>query len=71
MYSVQIIDQIEILDFFNILKELTTAKWNDVKLIEEQWMESTMELIAPSGISVIQFNNIIAQTINAKNIQKC
>ncbi|MED1116765.1 SIR2 family protein, partial [Bacillus paramycoides] len=66
MYSVQIIDQIEILDFFNTLKELTTAKWNDVKLIEEQWMESTMELIAPSGISVIQFNNIIAQTINAK-----
>ncbi|HHY2677053.1 TPA: SIR2 family protein [Bacillus toyonensis] len=66
MYSIQIIDQIEILDFFKILMELTTAKWNDVKLIEEQWMESTKELLMLPEISQIHFNNIISHTIDAK-----
>ncbi|WP_176397878.1 SIR2 family protein [Bacillus cereus] len=65
MYSIQIIDQIEILDFFDTLIKLTTAKWNNAKLIEEQWAESTMELLSPSGTSEIQFNNIIYHTINA------
>ncbi|MEC5219948.1 SIR2 family protein [Bacillus atrophaeus] len=65
MYSMQIIDQIEILDFFTTLIELTKTKWNNAKLIEEQWTESTMELLSPSGISTIQFNSIISSTIDA------
>ncbi|MER0467743.1 SIR2 family protein [Bacillus cabrialesii subsp. cabrialesii] len=66
MYSMQIIDQIEILDFFTTLIELTDAKWNDAKLIEEQWTESTMELLSASGISTIHFNSIISSTIEAE-----
>lgn len=65
MYSIQIIDQIEIVDFFTTLIELTNTKWNDAKLIEEQWTESTMELLSPTGISTIQFNSIISSTIDA------
>lgn len=63
-YSIQIIDQIEILDFFNALVELTKSKWNNAKLIEEKWAESTMELLTPSGISPIQFNNIIRHIVD-------
>lgn len=68
MYSIQIIDQIEILDFFTTLIELTNTKWNDAKLIEEQWTESTMELLSP--ISTSHFNTIISNTIDAKKYRE-
>lgn len=68
MYSIQIIDQIEILDFFTTLIELTNTKWNDAKLIEEQWTESTMELLSP--ISTSHFNTIISNTIDARKYRE-
>jgi len=46
IYSMQIIDQIEILDFFNLLITLANTKWNDIEKVESQWNEVADELIS-------------------------
>ncbi|OPD49294.1 SIR2 family NAD-dependent protein deacylase [Bacillus thuringiensis] len=63
MYAMQIIDKMEILDFFHSLISLKDSKWNEIQLKDAEWTEFTKELLNPTGLSQLDFNIIISKTI--------
>ncbi|MGN5650956.1 SIR2 family protein [Bacillus sp. Brlt_9] len=66
MYSMQIIDEMEILDFFDSLIKSKDSKWNAMKSTKVEWKELTKELLQPAGLPDIEFNHIIIRALEDK-----
>ncbi|PGV87379.1 SIR2 family protein [Bacillus thuringiensis] len=69
MYNVEIIDDIEILDFLELLGILVEMKWNAIETVREKWEEST-DLLISTRTNDIEFTTIINKTIEANKFEE-
>ncbi|EJR55511.1 hypothetical protein IK3_05605 [Bacillus toyonensis] len=65
MYSIEIIDEIGILEFLESLILLTQDKWNNNKLIEEKWKDAAEELLSINDFNHIRYKNLISKIVGA------
>jgi hypothetical protein len=70
IYSMQIIDEIEILEFFNLLISLAKSKWIDMEKVETQWKEAANELISKVSLSQPEYIDLINKVCKSEKIEQ-
>jgi hypothetical protein len=66
----QIIDEIEILEFFNLLISLAKSKWIDMEKVETQWKEAANELISKVSLSQPEYIDLINKVCKSEKIEQ-
>lgn len=69
IYSIQIIDKIEILDLFNSLISLAQSKWNDMETVEARWKDVADELISKATLSHLEYIDLINKICQSEKIE--
>lgn len=70
IYSIQIIDEIEISDFFNLLIELVESKWSDMKQVDAKWKEVANEFLSKVSLSQPEYIDLINKAIISENLNQ-
>ncbi|XZF75591.1 SIR2 family protein [Bacillus sp. AL-1R] len=70
IYSMQIIDEIEILDFFNLLIRLVQTKWNDLEQVEVHWEKVAEELISRTSLGQAEYIDLINKVIESEKLDQ-
>ncbi|WP_394548137.1 SIR2 family protein [Priestia aryabhattai] len=70
IYSIQIIDQIDIIDFLEQLDVLANSKWNDLKKVENEWQEVSEELILKSVSSDINYIDLVNKSLKTTKTEQ-
>ncbi|MDQ0929979.1 hypothetical protein QFZ25_004039 [Bacillus atrophaeus] len=59
IYSIQIIDKLEILDFYKHIVRLVQSKWNDMNTVELELETAANDLMAETPLSEVEYLDII------------
>lgn len=70
IYSMQIIDKIEILEFLKRLVILKNSKWIDLEKVEKEWLDIANELSSTSPMDEIEYTNLINKVVEAEKIEQ-